>query len=163
MQRASAAASTPRLSHDDDAERSVLGAVFVDASLFPQVRRIVAPADFFAQSHAEIFRAMEALHERVSPIDIITIVDRLATRLEFAGGRAYIASLIDGVPRSSNAPYYARIVGRLAQLRELHALALHIAEFCERGERDPELLDRALSEGARKILAALDGLRESNE
>ena len=44
--------------------------------------------------------------------DLVTVKDELDRRasLEDVGGPAYVASLIDGVPRSTNVGHYARIV-----------------------------------------------------
>ena len=55
------------------------------------------------------------------PIDLVTLKEELARtgELDEVGGPAYIASLTDGVPRSANVEYYARIVKEKSTLRQL--------------------------------------------
>src|SRR5262249_58815094 len=71
---------------------------------------------------------------------------------------AYIASLADGVPRSVNVEYYARIVKEKATLRNLiHSANKILAEAYE-AEQEPDLL---LDEAERAIFAiAEDRIRE---
>ena len=55
---------------------------------------------------------MVVLSERSQPIDFVTLKGLArAGELEEVGGPAYITSLADGVPRSTNVEHYARIVG----------------------------------------------------
>src|SRR5260221_5223344 len=64
---------------------------------------------------------MSDLSERSTAIDPVTLKEELIRRgdLDAVGGPAYIASLVDGVPRSANVEYYARIVKEKAILRNL--------------------------------------------
>ena len=59
------------------------------------------------------------LSERSQPIDLVTLKEELerAGDLEEVGGPAYVASLVDGVPRSTNVGPYAKIVKEKATLR----------------------------------------------
>jgi replicative DNA helicase len=64
---------------------------------------------------------MVMLSERLSSIDLITLGDELRRAAEFEqiGGATYIASLIDGVPRTDNIEHYAKIVKKKSMLRKL--------------------------------------------
>lgn len=114
--------------HSDEAERAVLGAILLNNLAFGGVQRILAAGDLFCQRHQRIFRAMERLSERGTKIDLVTIKDELGRQggLEAAGGPAYISSLVDGVPRSTNVDSYARIVKQKANLRALIGCATGI-------------------------------------
>ena len=104
-----------------EAERTILGAVLLDNSVCNQAVELLKRDDFFLDSHRRIFDKMIVLSERVSSIDLITLGDELRRAGEFEqiGGATYIASLIDGVPRTDNIEHYARIVKKKAMLRKL--------------------------------------------
>lgn len=109
------------LPHNLDAERSVLGAILLDDRLFNHAAEFLTKDDFYVDSHKKIYARMEGLSAASRPIDLITLKDELtrASELEAVGGAAYISSLIDGVPRTSNIEHYARIVKDKSVLRRL--------------------------------------------
>jgi replicative DNA helicase len=101
-----------------------------------------------------------ALSERGDAIDFITLKEELgrAGELDEVGGPAYIASLADGVPRSANVEYYARIVKEKSTLRNLIHSANKILAEAYQAEQEPDLL---LDEAERAIFAiAEDRIRE---
>ncbi|HWO00247.1 MAG TPA: replicative DNA helicase [Blastocatellia bacterium] len=104
-----------------EAERSILGAILLDNAVCNQAIELLKRDDFFLDSHRRIFDKMVALSERVSAIDMITLSDELRRAGEFEqiGGATYIASLIDGVPRTDSIEHYARIVKKKSMLRKL--------------------------------------------
>jgi replicative DNA helicase len=120
-----ARASTPAARtqpHNLDAERSVLGAVFIKPSAFDVVATTLQVDDFFLPAHREIFDAMLALDGRRQPIDVIAVADELKTRGMLAhleGGETYLLALLNATPTAENASYYARLVKDKATLRRL--------------------------------------------
>jgi replicative DNA helicase len=104
-----------------EAERSILGAILLDNTVCNQAVELLKRDDFFLDSHRRIFDKMVMLSERLSSIDLITLGDELRRAAEFEqiGGATYIASLIDGVPRTDNIEHYARIVKKKSMLRKL--------------------------------------------
>jgi replicative DNA helicase len=104
-----------------EAERSILGAILLDNAVCNQAVELLKRDDFFLDSHRRIFDKMVMLSERLSSIDLITLGDELRRAAEFEqiGGATYIASLIDGVPRTDNIEHYARIVKKKSMLRKL--------------------------------------------
>jgi replicative DNA helicase len=102
--------------------------------------------DFFLDSHRRIFEKMVALTERGMPIDLITLTDELRRAAEFEqiGGATYIASLIDGVPRTDTIEHYAKIVKQKSMLRKLITACGQITTtaFEEEDEADV-IVDRA--------------------
>ncbi len=103
------------------AEQSVLGAIFIDEGKLVFVREYIEAEDFFRHAHRLIFAAMVALSERNEAIDATTMRNYLANHgdLENIGGLAYLAEVINSVPTSANAEYYAKIVAEKSNLRKL--------------------------------------------
>ena len=103
------------------AEQSVLGAIFIDEGKLVFVREYIEAEDFFRHAHRLIFAAMVALSERNEAIDATTMRNYLANHgdLEAIGGLAYLAEVINSVPTSANAEYYAKIVAEKSNLRKL--------------------------------------------
>lgn len=115
-----------------DAERSILGGIILDNTQHERARAIISPSDFFLPQHRKIWAAITALVETKnpgtnSPVDLVTLTEHLfrSGELEQAGGAAYLAQLVDGVPRISNVRFYAGIVKEKAKRRaQIHAAEL---------------------------------------
>ncbi len=136
------AAHERTLPHNLDAERSVLGAVLLDNEAFNTAIAIVTSAAFFRDAHRRIFERMTVLVERRSAIDFVILREELerAGELEEVGGAAYLASLVDGVPRATNVEYYARIVKEKATLRSLIYAANKIVANAYEADQDADLI-----------------------
>ena len=100
------------LPHNLDAEKSVLGAILIQNDAFNAAAEVIDRAISSATRTAASSTRWSSLSERGQPIDFITLKEELARggELEEVGGPAYITSLADGVPRSTNVEHYARIV-----------------------------------------------------
>jgi replicative DNA helicase len=136
------------LPHNLEAERSVLGAILIDNDTYNLAAAVLTPQAFFRDAHRRIYDKMTALAERSQPIDLITLKEELerAGDLEEVGGPAYIASLLDGVPRSTNVEYYAKIVKEKATLRSLIHSANRIVSSAYEADQEADLiLDEAES------------------
>ncbi|QJA05401.1 replicative DNA helicase [Thermosulfurimonas marina] len=132
--------------HNLEAERGVLGSVFLEPSVILKVVEILSPEDFYREAHAEIYRAMLSLFERHEPIDLVTVHDELSQRgrLEEVGGAAYLAELAGLLPTSAHAVHYAQIVKEKALLRRLIRAATEIAARAyEAAEPVEDLLEAA--------------------
>ena len=138
--------------HSLDAEKSVLGAILIRNEAFNLAAELIDAQDFFRDAHRRIFNRMVALSERNDPIDFVTLKEELsrAGELDEVGGPAYVAALADGVPRSANVEYYARIVKEKSTLRSLIHSANKILTEAYEAEQEPDLL---LDEAERSIFA----------
>jgi replicative DNA helicase len=145
-------ASSRTLPHSLDAEKSVLGAILINNDAFNHAAELIDSRDFFRDAHRRIFERMVGLSERGDAIDFITLKEELsrAGEIEEIGGPAYIAALTDGVPRSVNVEYYARIVKEKSTLRRLIHSANKILSEAYDAEEAPDLL---LDEAERAIFA----------
>ena len=125
-----------------EAERSILGAILLDNAVCNQAVELLRRDDFFLDSHRRIYDRMVALSERGASIDLITLSEELRKSAEFeqVGGQSYIASLIDGVPRTDTIEPYAKIVKAKSQLRKLITASNQIIASCIDEEDDPEII-----------------------
>ncbi len=140
------------LPHNLEAEKSVLGAILIHNEAFNHAAELIDAGDFFRDAHQRIFNKMVVLSERGDAIDFVTLKEELARagELEQVGGPAYIAALADGVPRSANVEYYARIVKEKSTLRNLINASKKILAEAYEAEQEPDLL---LDEAERAIFA----------
>lgn len=122
--------SASALPHSIEAERSVLGGLMVDPSVFDAVCEVVSEGDFYTSSHKKVFAAMLHLSEQDQPIDVITVSEELQRRevLDAVGGLAYLADLASNVAGSANVGAYARIVRERSTLRQLIVAAGDISQ-----------------------------------
>jgi len=116
--------------HNEDAEKSALGAAMLSKDALYEVLQYVRANDFYSSIHKEIFEAIQELAGKNSPVDQLTVSDELKKRnsLEMTGGRAYIATLSMAVPTTSNAAEYAKIVAEKSTLRQLIQASSDIVE-----------------------------------
>jgi replicative DNA helicase len=129
-----------------EAERSILGAILLDNSLYDQAAELLGPDDFSLDGHRRIYARMRELQETGRPVDMITLAEELDRRreVEAIGGVAYLSSLIDGVPERPSIEHYVRIVRNKAMLRGLINVAqTAIAEAIEHTDEAEEVLGRA--------------------
>jgi replicative DNA helicase len=140
------AVSERTLPHNLEAERSVLGAILLHNDAFNLAAEVIDSGDFFRDAHRRIFDRMVKLSERNNAIDLVTLKDELGRsgELDEVGGPAYIAALVDGVPRSMNVEHYARIIKEKATLRNLIFSANKILSTAYEGAEEADLiLDQA--------------------
>ncbi|MGD8327824.1 MAG: replicative DNA helicase [Acidobacteriota bacterium] len=132
------------LPHNLEAEKSVLGAVLLDNAAVNAAAELLTSEDFYGEAHRLIFGAMCELSEVGAPIDAVTLAERLGDNVERAGGKEYLSTLVDGLPRALNVGQYARIVKDKASLRNLIASANNIitSALSQEDETD-EIIDAA--------------------
>ncbi len=156
--QAADAAVTATSRQEEEAERALLGALLLDAKAWSAVAGSVAAADFGRADHRLIFGAIEAIVARNMHADGVTLVDYLHQigQLEAAGGRQYIAQLLENSASAANVANYARLVREHSGSRALIALGREIAQRAAAGE--------ALGEVARfahKTVVSLMGILEA--
>lgn len=95
------------LPHNLDAERSVLGAALLHVTASDYIADHLRPEQFFRRVHQTVFEAIRDLRRVASAVDLTTIAAKLGEKkTESIGGPAFLSSLVDGVPRSSNIEHY---------------------------------------------------------
>lgn len=124
----------------------MLGAMLMDQDAILRATEHVDDTMFYRERNRRIFRAMVAIVERGDVVDPLLLADELARRgdLEIAGGKDYIAYLVDAVPTSANVEYHARIVKEKAlQRRLIETCTALITEAYEGRSTAADLLDDA--------------------
>ncbi len=144
------------LPHNLEAEKCVLGAVLIHNEAFNLAAELIDAGDFYRDAHRRIFDKMVGLSERSEVIDLVTLKEELGRSgdLDEAGGPAYIAGLVDGVPHSTNVEYYARIVKEKSTLRNLIYSANKILTTAYEAEADADV---QLDEAERSIFEIAEG------
>ena len=115
------------------AERTILGAILWDNESHAEAAKMLTAEDFSLDSHRRIFLRMTDLMESNHAVDIVTLSDRLEffKEIDTIGGRAYLFSLTEGLPRRPVIREYIAIVKEKAKLRRIIkacAEAIHNAE-----------------------------------
>ena len=123
----------PYVLYDEDA---VLGAVLINPEAFYDVAQFLSTEDFFLHRNRWIWEAFEALTEQRLPIDVLTVSEELErnSRLDEAGGAAYLAGLIGNVPTSLHAEAYGHLIEETATRRRLLEAANSIARLAYQTE-----------------------------
>lgn len=118
----------PSLPHSEEAEVAVIGGLMIENSHLDNAMEVVTEDDFFIDRHRLIFSAMQSLHERSQPFDVITLSESLDARdeLERAGGLVYLSEMAESTPSTSNIMAYANIVRERATVRQLITAANEI-------------------------------------
>src|SRR5437867_294569 len=108
--------------HNLDAERAVLGAVLLEGrEALPRVVEVLRPSDSYTEAHRAMYQAMLTLFDRGRPVDSLTLSEELrrADQLQFVGGPAAIALLMEEASIAAHLGSYTAIVRDMAILREL--------------------------------------------
>lgn len=138
------------LPHSIEAEQSVVGAMIMDREAIVVASELIMGDDFYNKQYGILFEAMVELHDEGSPVDLVTLQNRLREKdvppeissLEF------VRELITAVPTSANIKYYANIVAEKATLRKLIRLNEEIANTCYAGKEPLEVI---LEETEKKV------------
>lgn len=135
--------------HSTDAEISVLGALLLDKDAIIAVAEFLEGRHFYDDRHKEIYDSMIDLYQQRTPIDILTVSERLKKRkvLKNIGGVTYLAELTNRVPTAAHVEHYGKIVKDQATKRSLMLAASRLVELSmDEGLAAEELLDKAESE-----------------
>jgi replicative DNA helicase len=128
--------------HSQETEKTVLGGILVNNKNLNVVLSLLSPEDFYKDGNRQILERMSALVDKGLPIDLLTLTDELqkSGMLDEVGGAAYLSSLMDGVPKSLNIEYHARIVKEKALLRRLITSSAKIISSSYEQKEDADLL-----------------------
>jgi replicative DNA helicase len=130
-----------------EAERAVLGSILLSQEAIDEVSDALQPRHFYADAHQRIATAVYHLAETTyGGIDAVTVAEELERRGELAdvGGAAYLAQLMEAVPLTAHARYYADIVRDKFVLRSLReACTAILRDVTGEGDETLEVLSRA--------------------
>ncbi len=128
-----------------EAEQNVLGALLIDDKMADVIMPTLAVEDFFVSQNRIIYSAMRELVERSSPIDTVSVADKLELqgKLDEVGSIDYLNSLAMGVVSSANAKYYADIIKRDSLTRKVISAGNDILEYAYTCEDGADALGKA--------------------
>jgi replicative DNA helicase len=135
--------------HSQEAEESVLGAMLIDKDAVIAVAEFLLPEDFYDERLRDIYQACLDLYEDRTPIDVLTVTDKLKKRktIKEVGGSSYLADLANKVPTAAHVEHYGRIVKDTATKRSLMSAATRLVEVSmDDSLAANEALDKAESE-----------------
>jgi replicative DNA helicase len=137
--------------HNIDAEKSVLGSMFLSKYAIQKALESLNKELFYMDSHAKIFEAIKTLREKDISIDMTTVTEELENKkqLKQIGGIEYLTEIINFVPTAANIDEYIRIVEEKAILRRLIEEA---TEIVTSGYNQEEDLSEVLDNAEKKIL-----------
>ena len=131
---------------DTTAEKSLLGALLLSDTVFPEILERISHKDFYEKRHASIFEAMTSLYNAHRPIDLITLTEQLRKdkTLKSVGGAPFLTELTNFVPTASHAKAYAEMVEKASLRRRLIAAGTEITERAYEDDVEvEELIGRA--------------------
>lgn len=122
--------------HSLEAEQSVIGSILKDNSILDDLE--LTEKEFYTRVHKLIFAAIQSLFNSGSPVDLLTLTNKLEEQkqLEDAGGFIYIAESIKNTPSSANAKQYAKIVRENYIKREILSASFSIQEMIYQSGND---------------------------
>ena len=127
-----------------DAEKSVLGVVFLNGKETSKIVEEVNVDMFFDERNKYLFNAIKSLYESKTPVDITTIKNELdKTKKLNSVGLDYITEVIDSVVTAANLDYYIQMIKESAVRRNLIETANDIVTMSYDQEDVDYLLDTA--------------------
>jgi replicative DNA helicase len=136
---------------NNEAEQSVLGAIFLDNRVFTDIADKLEADDFYQTRHKILYAAFKELSQDNRPIDITTVTTMLKNKNQFleVGGLEYLLEISESVPTTANILAYVEIVKVKSVTRALIDTANKIALQATNGDIP---LDELLDSAERKIM-----------
>lgn len=129
-----------------EAEKSVLGGIFLKPDSFGDIVGILSPSDFYKNAHGMIYEAMRDVYNSGTKIDAVVVANRLKKNEKFDEivGDQLLYEIISDVPTAANIMEYAKIVKEKSTLRKLGDVGTKIVELAYDGyEEVDNILDKA--------------------
>jgi len=149
------------LPHSREAEESVIGSALVDSASVSVSAEIIRSEDFYFEQNREIYTIIMELFNENSPIDIITVTNRLNQydKLDAVGGLNYLKTVAASVATTGNVVYHSRIIKEKSVLRKLITASREISSIAYEGG---ENLERIL-EQSEQLIFNVSSSKEQND
>jgi replicative DNA helicase len=147
--------------HSREAEEAVIGSVMINPEAYYDVAEFLQAEDYYIHRHRWIWEAFTRLHERRTPIDILTVTEELDQMgyLGEVGGSAYLTALITNVPTALHATAYGHIVEETAIRRRM----LEAANKVVKAAYEEEVTIETAIESAEKAVFGVSERRLSSD
>ena len=125
-----------------EAEQSLIGSMIMDRDAIMIASEQLVKEDFYHQQYGILFEAMVELFNNREPVDLITLQNKLKDMNvpPEISSLEYVKDLVDAVPTSANAKYYAQIVKDKSMLRRMIRTTEDITNDCYQGAQATEVL-----------------------
>lgn len=131
-----------------DLEQVVLGAMMLDRNAVNDTIEVLSELSFYDPKHQYIFKAIFELFGSTSPIDLVTVTEKLLKNGELAaaGGASYVSQLTNRVGSSAHIQYHSRMIIEKFIKRELIRVSNEVIRDAYDDTKDVfDLLNRAES------------------
>lgn len=139
-----------------DAERSVLGSMLLSNDAVDEVAAFLKASHFYLDAHQRIYATICRMRDRgLSAIDPVTLAEELDREklLDEAGGTSYLHQILETVPHTWHARYYADIVHEKYIQRTLIGTCNEVLRNCYDSSRPA---DEILQDAEQKIFSILE-------
>ena len=125
-----------------EAEQSLIGSMILDRDAIMVASELLVKEDFYHQQYGILFEAMVELFNNREPVDLLTLQNKLKEKNvpPEISSLEYVKDLVDAVPTSANAKYYAEIVKDKSMLRRMIHTTEDITNDCYQGTESTEVL-----------------------
>ena len=115
--------------HDLLAEKSLIGCLLLDGSVFDEISDLaLVPGDFYDPRYKVLFEIICDLANSSKPVDYVTVCSKLSeSQLEAIGGKAFVLEVFEDQVSAANAHYYAKVVKDKSGLRNIIRTSAEIA------------------------------------
>lgn len=136
--------------HDEEAERSVIGAMLIDNEQIMTASEMIAGADFYQKQMGMVYDTMVALYNEGKPVEPVILHASLKEKgmPEEACSIELLMRWMNQTFTSANIKYYAEIVAEKAVARRLIRLNEEIANTCYTGA---EKVSDTLAEAEKRV------------
>lgn len=106
-------------------EAVVLGTLMLESTAVGKYIYMLAPDMFYKPNHRLIFDAIELLHRKSEPVDILTVVQELIkmSKLEEVGGASYVTGLTNCVSHAGSLHGHILIISEKYMARQVIKIA----------------------------------------
>lgn len=148
--------------HNNDAEKSVIGAMLMDRDVISDVADLLSREDFYNAQYGILFENMVELYNEGRPVDLVTLSDRLKMKdvPEDICSPSFIGEIMAEVVTSANAKNHAQIVQDKAVLRRLITLSEGITNDCF---SDSDKVENILEDAEGKIFRLVQNRNGSSD
>ena len=137
-----------------DVEEAVIGALLIEPSCVDEAMEELTPSCFYSDRHRMVFQSMVSLSNEHSPIDILTVAQKLKAdgNLEAVGGAVALAQLSQKVGAAAHIEVYIKILKQKSIQRELITASYDILK---NSYDDSTNVDDLIDMAQTKIFAAI--------
>ena len=139
-----------------DVEAAVLGAMMVNPDSVDNAIEMLNEKSFYDVKHRYIFEAMRELYSERSPIDMLTVIERMKQKGTIAeiGGPSKLAALTQVVGTGANVEFYVRILQQKAIQRNLIEAAYAILKDAF---NETVTVDELIHNSSESVFSAISG------